>query len=90
MTMRNRVAPAAAPLVALTSVEIELLDRLLPSTIERPSATLSTYLVKIARLGGYLNRVKDSPPGNTVLWRGLSRLTDIELRFLWAVQLVGN
>ena len=80
MTMMNRVAPVASPLVALTNIETQLLDRLLPTTIKRPKATLSTYLVKIARLGGYLNRTKDSPPGNTVMWRGLSRLTDIETR----------
>jgi hypothetical protein len=90
MTMMNRVAPVASPLVALTNIETHLLDRLLPTTIERPKATLSTYLVKIARLGGYLKRAKDSPPGNMVMWRGLSRLTDIELGFLLAVQLVGN
>jgi hypothetical protein len=90
MTMMNRVAPVASPLVALTNIETRLLDRLLPATIERRKATLSTYLVKIARLGGYLNRAKDSPPGNTVMWRGLSRLTDIELGFLMGVRLVGN
>ncbi|WFU40045.1 hypothetical protein QA640_38430 [Bradyrhizobium sp. CB82] len=36
-------------------------------------------LSKIARLGGYLARASDPPPGNTVMWRGLSRLTDIAL-----------
>jgi hypothetical protein len=41
--------------------------------------TLSSYLIKVARLGGYLARTRDPPPGNTVLWRGLSRLTDIAL-----------
>ena len=90
MTMMNRVAPAASPLVALTDVETQLLDTLLP---ERPKrrrkATLSTYLIKIARLGGYLARMNDSPPGNMVMWRGLSRLTDIELGFLMGVELCG-
>ena len=77
-------------MVALTRVETQLLDRLLPATPESRKATLSTYLIKIARLGGYLARRSDSPPGNTVMWRGLSRLTDIELGFLLGVQLVGN
>ncbi len=90
MTMMNRLAPLASPMVALTRVETQLLDRLLPATPERRKATLSTYLIKIARLGGYLARRSDSPPGNTVMWRGLSRLTDIELGFLLGVQLVGN
>jgi len=90
MTMMNRVAPAAPPLVALTSVETHLLDRLLPAVPKRRKATLSTYLIKIARLGGYLARTKDSPPGNMVMWRGLSRLTDIEIGFLLGAQVVGN
>lgn len=90
MTMMNRVAPLASPLVALTQVETQLLDQLIPQTRKRQKATLSTYLIKIARLGGYLARTNDSPPGNMVIWRGLSRLTDIELGFLMGVKLVGN
>jgi len=92
MTMMNRVAPASSPLVALTRVETHLLDTLIPDdTAKRRRVTrLSPYLTKIARLGGYLARTKDPPPGNTVMWRGLSRLTDIELGFLMGAQLVGN
>jgi hypothetical protein len=92
MTMMNRVAPDSSPLVALTELETHLLDRLIPEKIarRRVDATLSHYLIKIARLGGYLARAKDSPPGNIVMWRGLSRLTDIEIGFLLAAQLVGN
>jgi len=44
----------------------------------------------LTRLGGYLARAKDPPPGNTVMWRGVSRLTDIELGFVMGAQLVGN
>lgn len=89
MTMINRVAPMASPLVALTEVETQLLDTLLPEKSKRRKAKLSTYLIKIARLGGYLARANDSPPGNMVMWRGLSRLTDIELGFLMGVELCG-
>ncbi|MBI1777533.1 MAG: hypothetical protein HYR63_22200, partial [Proteobacteria bacterium] len=45
---------------------------------------------KIARLGGYLARANDPPPGNTVMWRGLSRLTDIALGAMVGVEIVGN
>lgn len=89
MTMMNRVAPLVSPLVALTHVETQLLDNLLPEPRKHRKATLSTYLIKIARLGGYLAGAKDSPPGNMVMWRGLSRLTDIELGFLMGVKLCG-
>jgi len=45
----------------------------------------------IARLGGYLNRRGDGPPGVKVLWRGLMRLHDIILGALFlSPQLVGN
>ena len=43
---------------------------------QRLQEALSTYLIKLACLGGYLVRAGDSPPGNRVIWRGLSRLTD--------------
>jgi hypothetical protein len=86
LTMMNRVAPSASPLAALTSLEIRILDRLFEKKLNRCRTTtsLSSYLTKIARLGGYLARAKDPPPGNVVMWRGMSRLTDIELGFLLA------
>jgi hypothetical protein len=44
-----------------------------------PPPTLSSYLTRIARLGGYLARASDPPPGATVVWRGWSRLMDLKL-----------
>jgi hypothetical protein len=93
LTMLNRVAPDAAPTTALTASEIRLLDQLVVDAGSRRcrSGTLSYYLTKLARLGGYLARANDPPPGNTVIWRGLSRLTDIELGAeIGAVGNVGN
>ncbi len=80
MTMMNRVAPNAPPSLALTASEIQLLDRLaLRHDEARAGRTLSAYLEQIARLGGYLARTHDPPPGNNVMWRGWSRLMDIRL-----------
>ena len=78
--MLNRVDPDASPDLALTHNEIELLDQLVADKSEKRPAikTISHYLIKIARLGGYLARANDAPPGNKVIWRGLSRLTSIE------------
>lgn len=92
LTMMNRLAPTASPLAALTKLETRVLDRLFKDEPNKksPKANLSSYLTKIARLGGYLARTKDPPPGNIVMWRGMSRLTDIELGFLIGVRLVGN
>jgi hypothetical protein len=81
MTMVARSAPDAEPGIALTPVEMQILDRMVPNQpadrATRP--TLSTYLTKLARLGGYLASGKDPPPGNTVMWRGMTRLADIKL-----------
>ncbi len=45
---------------------------------------------KIARLGGWLARAGDPPPGDVVLWRGMARLTDIVLGATLALDDVGN
>ena len=92
MTMMNRVASDSSPLLALTQTEVQLLDWLIPGSQgnRRPVAALSCYLTKVAQLGGYLARRNDSPPGNMVIWRGLSRLLDIELGFLLGAKIVGN
>jgi hypothetical protein len=80
MTMINRSASKANPRLAITAQEIALLDRLVPDKgSSSPCATLSAYLIKVARLGGYMARTRDPPPGTIVIWRGLARLTDIAL-----------
>ncbi len=76
--MINRAEPKAPPARVLTKTEIRLLDGAVRSPSGK-SKTLSDYLTKLARLGGYLARAGDQPPGNTVIWRGLSRLRDIEI-----------
>lgn len=93
LTMLKRSTRHATPTLAFTPLEIHLLNRLAPThsrTKSRRPASLHSCLIQLARLGGYLARTGDAPPGNTVMWRGLSRLTDIEIGFLIGVQDVGN
>jgi Transposase DNA-binding len=90
MTMLNRSAPDAPPSLALTATEISLLDCLMSDENSPRPKTLTRYLTKIAKLGGYLARSSDPPPGNTVMWRGLSRLTDIGLGAVLRAKFVGN
>jgi Transposase DNA-binding len=79
-TMVNRTAPDAPPRSALTEAEITVIDRAVRDRPTIPAEkTLSHYLMKIACLGGYLARAHDRPPGNTVMWRGWSRLMDMIL-----------
>lgn len=84
MTMMNRAALDSTPEVALSALEVKLLDQLVREQLgdrfrNRP---LSTYITKLERLGGYLACFSDPPPGNMLVWRDLSRHTDIQLGFL--------
>lgn len=93
LTMLARTEPHASPSIAFTENEVALLDLLISDTGNRQAkqGTLSFYLIKLARLGGYLARAGDPPPGTIVIWRGLSRLTDIEIGAeVGASALVGN
>jgi hypothetical protein len=92
LTMTNRIDPDADPELVFTDIELRILDRLVadkPAAQSRPHL-LSRYLIKLARLGGYLARNSDHPPGNETIWRGLARLVDIQLGVMLGAQLVGN
>ena len=92
LTMLNRIKPALEPGLVVIELETNVLDRLIPDPTAEPSParTLSLYLTKAARLGGYLARATDPPPGNSVVWRGLSRLNDIALGATLQINNVGN
>jgi hypothetical protein len=81
LTMANRASPDTPPEVAFTAAEVAVLDRIAGAAPPAPKRTVAHYLLEVARLGGYLARSKDPPPGNLVIWRGLARLTDILLGF---------
>jgi Transposase DNA-binding len=91
MTMLNRSSSGMTARTVFSETECRLLDRLVTDRGRDAGVTrsLSFYIIKVARLGGYLARANDGPPGNTVMWRGLCRLTDIALGFE-AAQDVGN
>jgi hypothetical protein len=92
VTMLNRTDPATGPSGAFTDTEISVLDRLSPKTAipEFLPRTLAHYTTQLAKLGGYLARKGDPPPGNTVMWRGLTRLTDIVFGMQLAAEVLGN
>ena len=88
--MANRAKPEATAGVALTEAEVAVLDRLAGDAGVPASPTVSHDLVAVAKLGGYLARATDQPPGNKVIWRGLTRLMDIHLGFVVSNRVVGN
>ena len=89
MTMLNRCTWHPSPTLVFTPLEVALLNRLVPEPSNRDTPrvpSLNSSLTQLARLGGYLNRAGDMPAGNTVMWRGLSRLSDIEIGYLLGSQ----
>jgi hypothetical protein len=48
----------------------------------KQAPSLGQAILWIAKLGGYLGRARDRPPGTTVLWRGLLSLHEISQMYL--------
>lgn len=84
LTFLARTDPDAPATTMLAPHELEALytflhKQPLPASLQ-PSVHQAT--IWIARLGGFLNRKSDGPPGVTVIWRGWQRLADISAAFL--------
>jgi len=77
LTMLRRRSPSASPALVFTETERVLLDRATPPNRESATRDLAFYVTAVARLGGYLDRASDAPPGTTVIWRGFTRLADL-------------
>lgn len=89
ITMINRCCKKASANIAFTDIEIKILDKIMGERSGYKAKNLSGYLVRLAQLGGYLARNSDPPPGNTVIWRGLSKLINIEFGFNLATKNCG-
>jgi len=77
LTMINRTAPDIPAELVLSKIERDTLDKLKPDKWSNLQKPLSSYIMKIAQLGGYMARNSDPPPGNIIIWRGWNRLMDI-------------
>jgi hypothetical protein len=92
LPLTNRIDPDADSGLVFTDLELRILDRLAADrpTAHLPQHLLSHYLIKLARLGGYLARNSDPPPGNETIRRGLTRMVDIQLGVIMGAEIVGN
>jgi hypothetical protein len=87
ITTLRREAPRAKASAAFTKSEIDILGRL--HRKKQKNSSLQISILQVAKLGGYLARATDPPPGNIVIWRGLSRLSDIQIGFSLAADTCG-
>ena len=90
--MSSRANPKSSADLAFTQMEMAILDHLVPGSVKQKQRQpdLAFYVNRLACLGGYLDRSRDPPPGNMVMWRGLARLNDIALGIRIAANFVGN
>lgn len=75
MTYKARLEPEISCEVILEPAEWKLLRRkFAPKNRSKKPPTLQQAVIWIARLGGFLARRNDGPPGLKTLWEGLSKL----------------
>lgn len=80
VTMLGRIYPELDSELIFTSEEWQAVYLVLNQTpLPLTPPTISEMIPMIARLGGYLGRKHDSPPGPKSIWIGLQRMRDFVL-----------
>jgi len=74
LTKQGRETPDVPCSVFFEENEWKALTAYVNKTPSDEPPSLSEAMHMVAGLGGYLGRKGDGPPGNTVIWRGLTAL----------------
>jgi hypothetical protein len=81
LTYRARLEPEAPADDEFSNEELDVLRRYrqehLPDHDHGPLQSIGEAVYVLARIGGYLGRRHDGPPGAQVIWRGLRGLHDL-------------
>jgi hypothetical protein len=88
VTLAARTAPATPCSAFLAEHEwkVLFLKTMKKRSLPKRPPRIGDVVVWIAKLGGYLARNDDGPPGTVVLWRGWKRLADLTEGWNLAVQ----
>ena len=70
----GRKLPDLPAEVLLDDVEIYVLKTMFIDSKKRPMTNLNNAIILVAKLGGYLDRDNDSPPGYEIFWKGYETL----------------
>jgi hypothetical protein len=74
LTLLGRETPELPPEVLFDDIEIRVLGAFAKSRNLAPPQTLGEAVLLVARLGGYLARQHDPPPGHQLMWHGYTQL----------------
>ncbi len=77
MTLLGREVPELPAEVVFSDLEIEVLQAYANANGLKPPTNLGETVRLVARLGGYLGRKHDPPPGHQLMWHGYRTLTNI-------------
>jgi hypothetical protein len=74
MTLMGRETPELPQEVLFSDLEIEVLSAYAKKKGLSPPDCLGSAVKLVARIGGYLGRSSDPPPGHQLMWQGYSQL----------------
>jgi len=74
MTLLGRVSPELPPDVMFSDLEIEVLNAYAQKKSLDPPDSVGAAVKLVAKMGGYLGRAGDPPPGHQIMWRGYKKL----------------
>jgi hypothetical protein len=91
MTLLGREVPDLPPEVLFTDIELQVLKAYANTRRDlKPPQRLADAVRLVARLGGYLDRKRDPPPGHQVIWQGYTQLYWMSRGFLLSRQSGGD
>lgn len=74
MTLLGRETPQLPAEVLFTDIEVQLLHAFAEQNALPPPTQLGSAVRLVAKLGGYIGRNTDPPPGHQLLWQGFTAL----------------
>ena len=74
MTLLGRETPELPAEVLFSDLEVKVLSAYAKKKVLHPPTSLGAAVNLIAKLGGYLGRSNDPPPGHQLMWRGYIHL----------------
>jgi hypothetical protein len=81
MTLLGRACPELPAEVLLSEIEVTVLNAFAKQNSINSPANLGDAVRLLARLGGYLGRNNDPPPGHQLMWQGYAVLQILCLGF---------
>ena len=74
LTLLGRETPELPPEVYFDDIELAVLEAYAKSRRLPPPTTLGAAVLLVSKIGGYMGRKSDPPPGNEIMWYGYTGL----------------